>query len=94
MAGITAVIGVMCFYYAITGQGKVYQNEYPKAMKEEANALLRKFMWIFGPIAVASGVLELVGYPWGFYVGLVILPLIVVYYIIFRTRFRQYLKKK
>lgn len=94
MAGVMAVGGVMCFYYAITGKGKVFENDYPKAMKEGANILLRKFFWIIGPIALVSGVLELIGYAWGFYIGLVILPLIVVYYIIFRRRFREYLKKK
>lgn len=94
MAGVTAIAGIMCFYYAITGQGKVYENDYPKAMKEEANILLRKFFWIIAPIALASGVLELIGFAWGFYVGLAIIPLIAVYYIIFRKRFREYLKKR
>lgn len=94
MAGIVAVVGVMCFFYAITGQGKVYQNNYPKEMKEEANKLLRKFFWITGPMALVSGVLELIGYAWGFYIGLAIVPLIVVYVVIFRRRFGEYLKKK
>jgi hypothetical protein len=94
MAAIMALTGGMAIFYAITGQGKVYENDYPKAMKEEANQYLRKFLWIIGPIALASGVLEFIGYDWGFWIGFIILPAIVVYYIIFRRRFKQYLKKK
>lgn len=94
MAAIMVIGGAMSMYYAITGQGKAFENDYPKSMKEEANSMLRKFLWIIGPIALASGVLELVGYPWGYYVGLAIIPLIVVYVIMFRSRFKDVLKNR
>jgi hypothetical protein len=79
MAGIMVLIGAMALYYAITGRGKVFENDYPKGMKEEANIMLRKFLWIV--------------YAWAYYIGLVVLPLIIVYYIIFRRKFSKYLKK-
>lgn len=93
MAGIMAVAGLMALYYAITGKGKVYENDYPKAMKEGANKFMRNFLWIIGPVALVSGGLELLGYAWGFWIGFALLPAIVVYYILFRRKFKEYLKK-
>lgn len=94
MAIVMVIAGAMSFYYAFTGNGKVYENDYPKAMKEEANKFLRLFLWIVAPIALVSGVLELIGYDWAYLIGMAILPMIVVYYIIFRRKFKEYLKKK
>lgn len=94
MAALIAFTGVMALYYAITGKGKVFENDYPKAMKEEANMFMRKYMWFVGPVALVSGVLELIGYDWAYWIGFIIIPSIVVYYILFRRRFKQYLKKK
>lgn len=94
MAGIMVLAGAMSLYYAFTGNGKVYENDYPKAMKEEANKFLRAFLWMIAPIALASGILEFSGFSWGYFIGLAILPMIIVYYILFRRKFREYLKKK
>lgn len=94
MAGIMVIAGAMSLYYAFTGSGKVYQNDYPKGMQEEANKLLRLFLWIIAPIALTSGVLELAGFSWAYFIGLAIFPMIIVYYILFRRKFKEYLKKK
>lgn len=93
MSIIMVIAGLMSFYYAITGKGKVFENDYPKEMKEDANKLLRNFLWLIGPFALISGILQLIGYAWAYWISLVVLPEIVVYYIIFRKRFKQYLKK-
>ncbi len=82
-------------YSAITGKGPAYKNDYPKAMKEEANAFLRKFCWYIGPVATITGVLDYLGYTWAYWVSMgVIIPAIVIYVILFRRKFNKYLKKK
>ncbi|MDD5017097.1 MAG: hypothetical protein PHO15_03225 [Eubacteriales bacterium] len=95
MAVFMIIIGVLALYSAFTGKGPAFKNDYPKSMKEEANALLRKFCWIIGPVAIASGVLDYMQVPWGYWAGLALmLPAIVVYVIIFRRKFKEQLKKK
>jgi len=88
------IIGVLALYSAFTGKGPAFNNDYPKAMKEDANKMLRKFCWIIGPIAIGTGVLDYLGYSWAYWVSLgTIMPAIIVYLIIFRRRFKDYLKK-
>ena len=88
------IIGIFALYSAITGKGPAYNNDYPKSMKEEANALLRKFMWIIGPVITVLGILEYIGYEWaGWATYIVIIPAIVIYVIIFRKKFKDQLKK-
>ncbi len=95
MAIFMAIAGGFAIYSAITGKGPVYNNDYPKAMKEEANKMLRTFCWIIGPLALVTGILDYMGMTWAYWVSLAtILPAIVVYMVIFRKRFKQYLKKK
>lgn len=93
-AVFTIAIGVFALYSAFTGKGPAYNNDYPKAMKEEANKLLRTFMWIFGPVMTVTGVLDYMGYSWAYFVSMgIVLPGIIVYVILFRRKFKKYLKK-
>jgi cytochrome bd-type quinol oxidase subunit 2 len=48
-------IGVLSLYAAFTGKGPVFNNDYPKSMKEDANKLLRKFCWYIGPVTLITG---------------------------------------
>ncbi|NLT97931.1 MAG: hypothetical protein GXW96_07270 [Christensenellaceae bacterium] len=104
-------IGVMALYSAITGKGPVFNNDYPKAMKEDANKMLRKFCWYVGPVTLITGALD---YFWPRIVGeeviesggfilsqlpyiasmVLVIPAVVIYVVLFRKRFKQYLKKK
>ncbi len=51
-------IGLFTLYAAFTGKGPVFNNDYPKAMKEDANKMLRKFCWYIGPVATITGGLD------------------------------------
>ncbi len=89
-----AIIGVFVLYSAITGKGPAFKNDYPKAMKEDADKMMRKFCWIIGPIVTVTGVLDYMGYSWAYWVSLAtVMPAIIVYMILFRKRFKKYLKK-
>lgn len=89
------LIGVLALYSAFTGKGPAFKNDYPKAMKEDADNMLRKFCWIIGPTALVLGIIDYLGYSWAYIVQMIIiLPTIVVYIILFRKRFKQYLKKR
>lgn len=96
MAMFMVIIGVFTLYSAVTGKGPAFNNDYPKAMKVEANKLLRNFCWLIGPVAVVTGVLDyMITDMWPYWVSMgIIIPAIVVYVIIFRKRFKEYLKKK
>ncbi len=94
MAIFSIIIGAFALYSAVTGKGPAFKNDYPKAMKEEANKMLRTFCWIVAPIMLITGVLDYMGYTWAYYISFAtIIPGIIIYYIIFRKRFKQYLKK-
>lgn len=94
MAAFMAIIGVFVLYSAITGKGPAFKNDYPKAMKEDADKMMRKFCWIIGPIVTVTGVLDYMGYSWAYWVSLAtVMPAIIVYMILFRKRFKKYLKK-
>ena len=108
MSLFMVLVGVFTLYAAFTGKGPVFNNDYPKAMKEESNKMLRKFCWYIGPVATITGGLD---YFWnqivdlesvqGFFIEqlpfllsmILIVPAIVVYVVLFRKRFKQYLKK-
>lgn len=90
---ITVIAGVLALWYAIFGKAPGFNMDYPKEMKADAEKMLRQFCWIIGPIALVSGILELIGYVWAGYISLLIIPLIIVYVILYRKRFKQYLKK-
>ncbi len=95
MAVFMIIFGVFALYSAFTGKGPAFKNDYPKAMKEEADKMLRQFCWIFGPLALVFGVLDYMGYEWVYFVEIgTILPGVIVYVVLFRKRFKQYLKKK
>lgn len=90
-----AIFGAFAVYSAFTGKGPAFKNDYPKGMKEEADKMLRMFCWIFGPIALVTGVLDFMGEHWAYWVSLaVILPGIIVYAVLFRRKFKSYLKKR
>lgn len=92
MSIMMIIIGAFALYSAFTGKGPAFKNDYPKAMKEDANEMLRKFCWLVGPVSLITGVLEYMKYDWAYWVGMaIIIPAIVVYMIIFRRRFKKYL---
>lgn len=90
-------IGVLLVYYAIKGSGKVYDNDYPEAMKEDAAILLRKFCWIAGVPMLVLSILELSmqGQSFTFVISMIsifyVLGCVTVYLVLFRKRFKQYL---
>lgn len=95
MSVFMIIVGVLALYSAFTGKGPAFNNEYPKAMKEDANKMLRKFCWLIGPVAVVTGVLDYMGYSWAYWISLgTIMPAIIIYVILFRRRFKNHLKKK
>ena len=99
---INLVIGVWATYAAISGKGAAYKNDYPKAIKADADALMRKFLWVIGPfMLVSTGLLYLLEYL-GVHADIVriidlvsiaiVIALVVVYVVILRKRFGEYLK--
>lgn len=88
-------IAVYLLYYGIKGTGKLYEGDYPKAMRESHNKLLRKFCLIVGFPMLAMSILEyMYGFMsiWGTLNICYVLGAVVVYFIIFQMRYRQYLK--
>lgn len=89
-------IAVYLLYYAIKGTGKLYEGgEYPKAMREEHNKMLRKFCWIVSVPMLVMSVLEyMYSYTsiWGTLIIVYALVCVTVYVILFQVRFRKYLK--
>lgn len=86
-------IAVYVLYYAFKGTGKIYENDYPAAVKEPHAKLLRKFCWIVGlgmlPLTIAELILKDEAsfgvFSWlniGFVLGCV-----VVYLILLKKRF-------
>ena len=55
MSVFNILIGVLCLYSAIRGKGMVYKNEYPKQVAEPYEKMLRKLLWIIGPLALFDG---------------------------------------
>jgi hypothetical protein len=90
------IAGVLALWFAIKGSAPGFKNDYPKEMKEDADKMLRKFCWIIGPVAIITGVLQMI-YPeevWVYWVSLaIIVPAITVYVILFRKKFKKHLKK-
>ena len=89
-AFINVAIGVFALYSAVTGKGPAFKNECPESIKADANKLLRTVCWIIGPILVAEGVLEYLGYTKlaGWFIVPVVLT-IIGYLVIF---FKKYSK--
>lgn len=93
MSIFSILIGAFALYSAITGKGPAFKNDYPKAMKAEAERMLRIACWVAGPIMLVTGILDYMGYQWAFFISMgTILPGIVVYVVLFRKKFKQYLK--
>ena len=90
-------IAAYLLYYAIKGEGKLYENDFPKAMQEEHTKLLRKFCWIAGIPMLVLSILEYVYSYRSIWAYIVIgygLACVIVYIIIFRMRFAKYLDSK
>ena len=90
-------IAAYLLYYAIKGEGKLYENDFPKAMQEEHTKLLRKFCWIAGvPMLILSVLEYMYSYRsvWAYIVIGYGLACVIVYVIIFRVRFAKYLDTK
>lgn len=94
-----AVIGVYATYAAIRGTGAAYKNDYPEAIRDDANALLRKFLFILGPLMLVSAAVEYFNIfgtaltrilTFVFIAAAIIL--VVIYIVIFRKRYGKYLK--
>jgi di/tricarboxylate transporter len=88
---------VYVLYYAIRGKGKIYENDYPKAIQEEHSKFLRKFCWVIGLGILPLTILEFIFEHSSFYpfiewtnIGFVMIC-VVVYLIIFRKRFGKYI---
>ena len=93
MSIFSILIGAFALYSAITGKGPAFKSDYPKAMKAEADKMLRIACWVAGPIMLITGILDYMGHSWAFFISMgTILPGIVVYMILFRKKFKQYLK--
>lgn len=93
-------IAVYVLYYAIRGTGRIYENDYPQAIKEDHAKLLRKFCWIVGLGMLPLTVLELVYntdasgsfFSW-INIGFVLVA-VVTYLVIFRVKFGKYVYTK
>ncbi len=93
-------IAVYLLYYAIKGTGKVYENDYPKAMKDSHAKFLRKFCWVTGVGMLVLGIFDYMETQKGnansifAIVSIVfVLGCVVTYFIVFRVRYKQYLSK-
>ena len=89
-------IAAYLLYYAFKGSGKVYENDYPKAMKEAHAKLLRKFCWITGVGLLVLTILEFIyGFnsPWAIVSIVFVLGCVAIYFILFRVRFKEFLSK-
>jgi hypothetical protein len=88
---------VYLLYYAFRGEGKIYENDYPKAMQEEHRNYMRKFCWIVGIGILVFTALEFFNPNNGFFSWLnigFVLGAVVVYLIIFRKKFGKYVYPK
>ena len=105
MVWFNIFIAVYLLYYAIKGSGKVYENDYPKEMKEEHAKFLRMFCWVTGVGMLVLSILEYISIsnadaaagsfnsPFTIVSIVYVLACIVVYFVVFQKKFRPYLKK-
>lgn len=89
------IAGVLAVMYAITGHAPGFNTDYPKEMKADAEKMLRKFCWVVGPVVVVASVAEMItNIQIIFWISMaIIVPAIVVYIVLFRKKFKKYLKK-
>ncbi len=90
-------IAIFLIYYAIKGSGRAYENDYPAEMKEDAAIMMRKFCWIAGVPMLVLSILEFgkVGNlqnVWAIISIVYILGCVVAYLVMFRMRFKEYLR--
>ena len=89
-------IAAYLLYYAIKGTGKVYENEYPKAMQESYMKFMRKFCWITGIGMLILSILEYINKSNSIFTVISIvyvLGCVVLYFILFRVKYKEFLKK-
>lgn len=89
-------VAVYVLYYAIRGEGKIYENDYPAVMQDEHKKLLRKFCWIIGIGIIPLTILEFIFQSNSLY-GIFawaniafVLGCVIVYLVLFRKRFGKY----
>ncbi len=90
-------IAVYLLYYAIKGSGKAYENDFPAEMQEAHRKMLRLFCWIAGAPLLVLSILEYTSGQgitsiWSVISIVYILSCVVVYFVLFRVRFKEYLK--
>lgn len=93
-------IAVYVLYYAFKGTGKIYENDYPKEIKEDHAKFLRKFCWIVGIGMLPLTILELVlqdnpaiaFFSWA-NIGFVMVC-VVFYLVVFKVKFGKYVYPK
>ncbi|MEG0257020.1 MAG: hypothetical protein RR632_01825, partial [Christensenella sp.] len=90
-------IAIYLLYYAIKGSGKAYENDYPEEMQAEHRKLLRLFCWITSVPLLVLSVLEYTSPDkamsvWSIISIVYILSCVVAYFIVFRVKFKTYLK--
>ena len=90
-------IAVYLLYYAINGSGKAYENDYPAEMQEEHCKMLRRFCWIAGVPLLVLSILEYTSSEgitsiWSIISIVYILTCVVVYFVMFRVKFKEYLR--
>ena len=92
-----AFIGVYLTYYAIRGEGKLFEGDYPKEMQEENKKILRIFCWVIGPPMIVFSVLEYIygfGTIWSTISIIYVLAGVVGYVIVFYKKFGHILHPK
>lgn len=87
------LIGIYVIYSAIAGKGKAFENDYPKEIKESVFKFNRIMFFIVGPVMTISSVLELLKvkfFEW--FTVIFVLAALVVYLIVFYSKFGKALK--
>lgn len=93
LAVFSLILGAYATYAGIVGKGYAYKNDYPEEVKGPANALLRKFLLIIGPILVLCTIVELfslfgeISQMFSMIGCGVAVVCIIIYIVIFRVRF-------
>lgn len=96
MAIFIIIAGGLALFHAFTGKAPGFNTDYPKEIKADADKMLRKFCYILGPLAIASGITQMIPeLEWTYWIGIiVVLVVVIIYIVMFRIKFGKYLKKK
>lgn len=94
----SVVIGAYSLYAGIIGKGYAYKNDLPESIKPAADALLRKFLLMIGPLMLIMSAVDFFK-PFGdmsiivsgVLIGIVVV-LLIVYVVLFRKHFGKLIK--